>query len=175
MEAADADRWVEGLRAFAVSELGGAAFTAQHARVEELNVLAHRAAAASSDNFVLASLLAHERLPALLRTLLACEAWRERVLPELLPLVAAQAAAPGEAARAAQGVCMRAYFVLHHESVVANLLECVLFHDYAAQALGDGVVDLIDYCARQVARLVFERDPGRLRARAICSSHTSDR
>jgi hypothetical protein len=51
--------------------------------------------------------------------------------------VAAQAAAPGEAARAAQGVCMRAYFVLHHESVVANLLECVLFHDYAAQALGD--------------------------------------
>jgi hypothetical protein len=49
--------------------------------------------------------------------------------------------------------------------VLANLLECVLFHDYAAQALGDGVVDLVDYACRQVARLVYERDPGRLRAR----------
>ena len=78
MEVADAERWVSTLRAFSVSELGGSAFTAQHARCEELNALAHRAAAASSDNFVLSALLTHDKLPVLLRCLLALDGGQTR-------------------------------------------------------------------------------------------------
>lgn len=72
------------------------------------------------------------------------EMWRERVFPLLLdPLSTAPSACS-----------MRAYFTLHHEATLINLLECFMYHDYAAEALGDGLIDFLDYCARRVNNLI---------------------
>lgn len=57
-------------------------------------------------------------------------------------------------AKSGSSLCMRAYFILHQEALVSNLLECLLYHDYAASALGDSLLDLVDYCARRAAHLV---------------------
>jgi zinc finger MYND domain-containing protein 10 len=93
---------------------------------------------------VLSAALTHDKLPLLVHALLTAELWREHVLPELLDHVS----------RGGSSLSMRVYFVLHHECVLANLLECLLYHDYAATAVGDGLLDLVDYCARRVAQLV---------------------
>lgn len=42
----------------------------------------------------------------------------------------------------------------YQEAVIVNMLEVFLYHDYAAEALGDGVVDLIDFAMRKVTYLI---------------------
>jgi zinc finger MYND domain-containing protein 10 len=165
MEVADVERWVQALVPLGVADLGGSKFTSQHSRIEQLNLLAHTAATSNSDNFVLSSLLTHEKLPVILHLLLATEAWREQVLPEILNSLAAFVEPPerGGQGRGGHGSCMRAYFILHHESVLCNLLEVLLFHDYAAEALGDGLIDLVDYCCRQVSSLIFHQQKAKVR------------
>lgn len=43
---------------------------------------------------------------------------------------------------------------LYHEASLVNLLECLLYHPSAVEALGDAVVDLVDFCARRLGGLV---------------------
>ena len=35
-----------------------------------------------------------------------------------------------------------------------NMLEVFLYHDYAAEALGDAIVDLVDFCMRKVTFMI---------------------
>jgi hypothetical protein len=56
----------------------------------------------------------------------------------------------------ASGAPLRTYYTLHHEAVLVNLLETVLYHSYAAEALGDdALLGLVDYAMRQVNRLIM--------------------
>lgn len=43
---------------------------------------------------------------------------------------------------------------LYHEASLVNLLECLLYHSSAVEALGDSIVDLVDVCARRLGGLV---------------------
>ena len=70
------------------------------------------------------------------------EAWRVQVHPRLMQA----------ATRVPQGG-LRLYFIHYHEVALVNLLEILLFHDYASEAAGDAVLELVDYCARKVAFL----------------------
>ncbi len=45
---------------------------------------------------------------------------------------------------------------MYHEATVVNLLEVLLYHEHAAAAAGDAIVELADYCARQLAIMVAE-------------------
>jgi MYND finger len=54
------------------------------------------------------------------------------------------------------GAPLKTYYILHSEAILVNLLETVLYHGYAAEALGDTfLLDLVDYCMRQVNRLII--------------------
>jgi hypothetical protein len=116
----------------------------QHDALARLNVQTHASAQTASDDYVLSAFLTFDKLPTLLHDLLLSEAWRDNVLPLLAPALAERAGT----------TTMRAYFVLHHEEVVFNMLESFLYHDYAAEALGDALIDLVDYCTRAVAHLI---------------------
>lgn len=48
----------------------------------------------------------------------------------------------------------RTFSQTYQEGVIINMLEVFMYHDYAAEALGDGVVDLIDFCMRKVSHLI---------------------
>lgn len=57
---------------------------------------------------------------------------------------------------------MRLYFCLYHEATLVNLLECILYHDYAAEALHEAAIDLVDYVAVRVGDLAggaYSRPP----------------
>lgn len=117
----------------------------QHHTYEQLNLAAHATARTNSDNYVLAAALTFDKLPILVHSLLSVEVWREHVYPCLLPYLANHGNTT---------IIMRTFFILHNECVLSNLLECLLYHDYAAEALGDSLLDLIDYCSRRVTTLI---------------------
>lgn len=51
---------------------------------------------------------------------------------------------------------------MFHEATVITILETILFNNECSEALGDSVIDLIDYCAFQITKLVGykEKDEG---------------
>ncbi len=163
MEASEAERLVQALRVHPFTDIGRSWWLRQHHSLSRLNAQAHASARASSDDFVLAACLTFEKLPVLLEELLAVEAWREQIFPRLLAHLAAGRGGGG-------GAPLRAYFCLHHEALLVNALEVFLYHDYAALALGDGIIDLIDYCVRRVTHLVSLTHQREARARGAAAA-----
>ncbi len=43
---------------------------------------------------------------------------------------------------------------MYHEATLSNLFEVFLYYDYACQAIGDALIDLIDWCVRKVTALI---------------------
>jgi len=140
MEADEASRLIEGLRTFALDEVGSDAWLEQHVSVHKLNIWAHQSAERNEDNFVLEGLVSHEKMELLVRELVIIEVWRENCLvadEEFRSFVAKKHH-------------IRGYHAVFHEATLYNLLEVCLFHDYALQACGDGLIDLLDCCVRRV-------------------------
>ena len=48
---------------------------------------------------------------------------------------------------------------LYHEGAAISLLELLLYHSAACEALGDSIVDLIDYCHRTLLRSAATATP----------------
>lgn len=174
LAASDAERLVEGLVHFGVAEMGSSEWLRQHVALQKLNVQAHVNARNQSDPFVLEAVLTFDKMGVLLQELFAAEAWSDRVWPHIragnaVPsscsskayYLVRPAVAPASAAfrrrRAPLATALRAPRLLaqlYHEAVLVNMLEVFCFHDYALEAMGDGLVDLIDYVMRRVAELV---------------------
>merc|ERR1719473_2679510 len=75
---------------------------------------------------------------------------------------------------------MKAYFVLYHEASVCNLLECFLFHEHACEALGEALLEVIDFCMRKVLYLssmskseIQEKHMSASEHAAVLENHTS--
>ena len=43
---------------------------------------------------------------------------------------------------------------MYHEATISNLFEVFLYYDYACQAMGDALIDLVDWCVRKITALV---------------------
>ena len=108
--------------------------------MEKLNLQAHQSAMTNSDEYVLEAILTFNKIPVLINDLLAIEAWKDFVLPKLLSDVASKNS-------------MRVYFVLYHEATVLNLFEVLLFHKHIAAAVGEHMIELVDYVARKLTKI----------------------
>ncbi|KAF8056136.1 Zmynd10 [Scenedesmus sp. PABB004] len=142
ISAYEAEQLVQGLQPTAIEQVGDARFMQQHDAIQKLNLQAHHNAQTHSDEFVMELLISLDKLPVLVQELLVIEAWKERLFPLL-------------AGHLAEGVdSATTYLVLYHEAAVANLLEVVLFHRHACEALGeDPLLELADWSMRKLAHL----------------------
>lgn len=140
LRAAEAERYVEGLKTFSLREIGTDAWMEQHRYLEQLNLQAHQSAIAQSDDFVGEAFVTFEKVPVLVHELLAVEVWRENIYPRIKVDLC-------------KNNSMRGYFMLYHEAVCCNILEVILFQDYVVEAAGDTLMELIDWCARRVVWL----------------------
>ncbi|PSC69454.1 Zinc finger MYND domain-containing 10 isoform B [Micractinium conductrix] len=139
LTAPEAERLVHRLRNFDISEVGSPAWLEQHDAVEQLNLQAHLNAQAHADEYVKEALLSADRLTLLARELLLAEVWRERLLPLL------------ERHLAERCDSVTAYQLAYHEAALANLLEVLLYHQDACEAVAEeALVELADWCARCV-------------------------
>jgi len=138
---------VEGLRVFTLQDVGSSAWLRQHQALERLNAQAHQSARcpdACQGEFVLEAFVSQEKVMVLVQDLILLDCWKEKVWPRVMRGVVSR------------GATMRAYFVLFHEATVVNLLEVLFYHLKACEAVGDGLVDLVDYCAGKMALLNAE-------------------
>lgn len=141
LNALEADRFVESLRVFDFVEMGGPQWVTQHECLQQLNMQAHINASQSRDEFVVEALVLHEKLPLLVRELVACELWKQKAYPLLAEHISRRASVKG-------------YLLLFHEAVIANLLEAVLYHPHACEAAADVLPELVDYCHRKLVWLL---------------------
>lgn len=135
----EAELAIRQLQPFPLSELGTEKWKVQREAVERLNMCSHSNAVQKVDDCVKLFVVEHEKLPVLLHELLVAECFRQRVLPNILDTVAANPTAP--------------YLYCNYESILVNLLECICFYEEVVVGFGDDVLELIDYCWRQVYRL----------------------
>ncbi|GBN88431.1 Zinc finger MYND domain-containing protein 10 [Araneus ventricosus] len=78
------------------------------------------------------------QIPVLIYELIATEIWRLKIFPLLLKMEH-----PSKSV-------IPIYLVLYHEVALETFLEAVLFHEDAMEAAGDSLIDLVDYCYRNI-------------------------
>jgi hypothetical protein len=140
LDATTSERFVEELRVFRIEEIGNSAWMQQHERLEKLNMQAHQSAMTNSDEYVLEAILTFNKLPVLISDLLAIEAWKDFVYPLLVKDLAGKNS-------------MRLYFIMYHEATLVNLLEVLLYHKHICAAIGESMLELVDYVARKLTKL----------------------
>ena len=137
----EAEAYVEQLKTFAIKDIGNPQWLQQHQFLEKLNVQAHVNVQNETDEFVMEHLISYEKIPVLVHELLGIECWRQKVYPHLVDLDFCEKST------------MTAYMVMYHEATVISLLEAILYHKESVEAAGDSVLDLSDYCFRQIGYL----------------------
>ena len=133
---------IQGLRPFHVSQICSKEWKEQRQSVELLNFCSHTNANLKKDDFVMTSLVRHEKLPILLHELLVMDVWRRRVLPKVAT----------DVMESPSGV----YLYCNYELILLNFLECLLYFEEAVVSLEDSVLELLDYCWRQVNMYLAE-------------------
>ncbi len=138
--ALDADRAVEALQTFAFAHHGSTRWQRQHEDLTRLNVQAHLNALHHRDEFVVEAILLHQKMPLLIREIVAADLYKQHAFPRLKEWLATNASIKG-------------YLLLYNEAVLANLLEAALYHPRAAISAGDAAAELVDWCHRRLVWL----------------------
>jgi hypothetical protein len=151
-------------------QFGTPAFLELHHTVEQLALQAHHNAATHSDEFVADLLCSHQgRLGALVKGLLAAEAWRERVFEPhlrkggLLLSLSHQKQKNDDDNNNSTTDPWVLYCALRHEAAIASLLELCLFRAGAngpspplPLLLSEGeALELADWCVRRLRHLAL--------------------
>lgn len=133
---------IEQLTPLAIEDVGGPKWHAQHEWIEKLNLQAHFNAQSHSDEFVVELMVSHDKMQVLVHDLLLIEAWKQLVYPHLADHMAERV----------DGVT--SYVVMFHEATVANLLEVMLYHSHAAEAVPEEyLLELADWAYRKLTLL----------------------
>ena len=148
INALEADRYVEELRPFDFEHFGDARWTQQHEFLTKLNLQAHVNAATARDEFVLEAVVLHEKMPLLIRELIASELWKQNAYPLLKTWLE-------------KNNSIKGYLLLYQEGVITNLLEALMYHKQACEAAGDLILELVDYCHRKLMFLMNSTPPNR--------------
>mmetsp|Transcript_5218 Transcript_5218/g.7951 ORF Transcript_5218/g.7951 Transcript_5218/m.7951 type:complete len:694 (-) Transcript_5218:12-2093(-) len=150
------------IQPFSVEEVGSDAFLLSYGYdFERLSMQAHATAAVAGegngggDEYVVESILAHDKLHVLVRTLLAVEAWRTHVLYRSDEKMSSSSSSLAPLA-AKNGNSLRCAFTLHVETTIVGMLNLILYRREGCEALNAEVaLALVDYCARSMASLAI--------------------
>lgn len=147
MTPAEAELLIRELQPFRCSDIGSEKWKNQRTAVERLNMCTHSNAVRKVDDYVKTFLVEQEKLTTVLHELLLMEVWRQKVV-DADDKDNSESAAQLREAIATNPTA--AYMYCSYESVLLNLLECIAFYEETVTSLGDDVLELIDYCWRQV-------------------------
>lgn len=137
----EAEAYVEGIQEFPLEEIGSSDWMKQHERIEKLNLQAHQSAQAHADEYIMEACLTFDKVETLLKELLNIEGWKEFAFPKMKEAIA-------------KNSHLKAYFCLYHECVLLNLFEVFLYHEHVCEALGESLIEVIDYCMRKIMILL---------------------
>lgn len=136
------DFFVQSIKESQVEDIGGKRWLEAHDRILKINQQAIIEATGNREEVVKELLVLKDKLPVLVHEAYCVLVWRTKVLAKILKT--------HESIEATFFI----YTVLYHELTVVSLLETVLYHENSCEALGDAVIDLIDYCVHGVTQLI---------------------
>lgn len=79
----EAERLVQNLAKFSLSDVGSLKWLNQHETLEQLNVQAHKNLAAQSEEYVSEAFLTHQKIELLIYDLVLISTWKQQVYPGL--------------------------------------------------------------------------------------------
>ncbi|XP_055535572.1 zinc finger MYND domain-containing protein 10 homolog [Wyeomyia smithii] len=135
------DFLVQSLRQFQVVDIGNQSWFEQYENVLKLTQQAYIEASTQQEEVIKEQIIVEGKLPLLVHEIFCVRIWRIKVLPELVD---------GNNLKAS----FVPYSVLYYEMNIVALLETVLFYSNSSEALGDSILDLVDYCAQAVGLLI---------------------
>lgn len=136
MNPAEADILVQSLVPISIEKIGSSAWKEQREAIELLNFCSHTNANLKKDDFVMASLIKHEKMVVLLHELLVMDVWRRKIFPSISK----------EVIESPSGV----YLYYNYEMILLNFLECLMYFEESVVAFEDSILELLDYSWRQV-------------------------
>ncbi|KAF8778184.1 Zinc finger MYND domain-containing protein 10 [Argiope bruennichi] len=139
------EAYLESLEPISIPEIGSPRWLTQRERIHNLSLQASLDVKSEREEIVKEFLLTLEKIPVLIYELIATEIWRLKIFPLLLKMEH-----PSKSV-------IPIYLVLYHEVALETFLEAVLFHEDAMEAAGDSLIDLVDYCYRNIIQ--FTRIP----------------
>ncbi|KAF8778183.1 Zinc finger MYND domain-containing protein 10 [Argiope bruennichi] len=132
------EAYLESLEPISIPEIGSPRWLTQRERIHNLSLQASLDVKSEREEIVKEFLLTLEKIPVLIYELIATEIWRLKIFPLLLKMEH-----PSKSV-------IPIYLVLYHEVALETFLEAVLFHEDAMEAAGDSLIDLVDYCYRNI-------------------------
>ncbi|KAG8228659.1 hypothetical protein J437_LFUL008896 [Ladona fulva] len=137
------EHFIENLCPSTMEELGSKKFVSElwlekHGRFQKLNQQAVLEANKMKDEFVKNTFILFEKIPVIIYEAICTMLWSKNVLPEILKI------------EPVPKNSFVACSILYHEATAVGLLEAILYHEESCEALGDSVIDLIDYCMNSV-------------------------
>ena len=138
----EVELFVQSMRELQIEDIGGKLWLESHERLLKLNQQAIIETNEGREEYLKELLIIQDKIPVLVHETYSILVWRTKILPKLLK--------QNEKIEATFFI----YTVLYHESTAVSLLETVLFHENSCEALGDFVIDLIDYCVHGVTQLI---------------------
>ena len=136
--------WLNFLGNGDLKKYGSLAWVHVHAFLERLTRLAQQQAADGTDEWLKDWFVKKDGgIQKLIYELITVEFWREKILPAIESI----------------DCCgLKVYLPTHHELLLANILEFFLYHSDAVYSAGDAVIDLIDWCVRNVSHKKMNSD-----------------
>uniref|UniRef100_A0A182M7D7 MYND-type domain-containing protein n=1 Tax=Anopheles culicifacies TaxID=139723 RepID=A0A182M7D7_9DIPT len=135
------DPFVQSIRPYQIADIGSKGWIEQHEVLQKLCQQAFIEATTKQEEIVKERLILEGKIPLLIHEVYSVLIWRTEVLPRLLGLKDPDAT-------------FVLYSVIYHEANVCSLLETVMYHRTSCEALGSSALDLIDYCAQAIGRLI---------------------
>ncbi|CAG0882253.1 unnamed protein product [Cyprideis torosa] len=137
---------------FDLGELGSPDWLRQHAVMEKLNVQAALEAQKNGDESLKELLVDRGKLPLFIHELIAVRLWKDKVRKQLI-------LSQARSQEMALTSIVIPYVICHHELTLWTLLETVLYHSDAVEALGDAVIDVADTVVEAASMLLAGSPP----------------
>ncbi|KAJ4428702.1 hypothetical protein ANN_25695 [Periplaneta americana] len=127
-----------------IVELGSSSWFESHERLQKLHQQAILEARELREENVKDTIILYNKIPVLLHEAVCISVWKEKVLPLLVKTVSEP-----------ESVFIP-YMVLFHEATAIEFLQTLLYHSDSCEALGENAIELIDYCASAITRIIAE-------------------
>lgn len=157
----ECELFIENLIAFPIEEIGSLKWLTQHEHIEKLNMQAVISANANETEYVKDALISFDKMSILVHELVSVELWKNKIFNELFHI----GFKPKNTFVVYLIVSLENYLFtlelkfsiflkLYHEATLVNLLETVLYHQDVCLAVGDSILDLVDYCYRKITEFI---------------------
>lgn len=140
------DLYIKNLRNYRVSDIGTKFWFTNHELLVKIYQQAILEASGEREEVLKDKLILEGKLKIFLNNAYAILVWRYKILPELLKFCLSPQST------------LLFYTIFFHEATLVGLLEILLFHSEACEALEETSLDLIDYCHQAIVQLFAAGD-----------------